>query len=86
MNTKIKDKKISVLAIASLVLSVLSIFIGPLGSLPGIICGHMAISKSKRNPNIGGQGLAVAGLIIGYIFIVLYSLAILIFLNISISN
>jgi len=58
-------------AIASLVLSILSIFLGPLGCVPGIICGHIARARIRRNPNLGGDGLALAGLIVGYLFLAL---------------
>jgi type II secretory pathway pseudopilin PulG len=52
------------LAIASLVLSLLGI------GLPAVICGHIALSKIKKSFGaMGGRGLALAGLIIGYISI-----------------
>lgn len=51
------------LAIASLVSS---FFI----SLLGIILGHIALNQIKRTGE-GGRGLAIAGLIIGYIGLVL---------------
>jgi hypothetical protein len=47
----------------------------------GIICGHIALSQIKRTGE-GGRGLAVAGLIIGYVFtgiFVLYIIGIIIF-------
>lgn len=50
------------LAIASLVFSVL----GPIGSLPAIICGHIALRKIRKEAAVKGRGLALAGLIIGY--------------------
>jgi hypothetical protein len=51
------------LAIASLVFSL----VGPLGSLPAIICGHLALRKIKKEPSMRGYGLGLAGLIIGYV-------------------
>jgi uncharacterized protein DUF4190 len=48
------------LAIVSLVLS---FFV----SIGGIICGHIALSQIKRTGE-GGRGLALAGVIIGYVF------------------
>jgi len=49
-------------SIASLVCSLL--FLG----IPAIICGHIARSRIKRDPvNYGGAGMALAGLILGYI-------------------
>jgi peptidyl-prolyl cis-trans isomerase B (cyclophilin B) len=47
------------LAILALVLG----FVVPLG---GIICGHLALGQIKRTGE-GGHGLAMAGLIIGYV-------------------
>ncbi|GHF20465.1 DUF4190 domain-containing protein [Pseudolysinimonas yzui] len=47
----------------------------------GIICGHIALSQIKRTGE-GGRGLAVAGLIIGYVFtgiFVLYIIGVIIF-------
>lgn len=56
------------LAIASLVLSLLGIVCcGFILAIPGIICGHMALSKINRQPELGGRGMALAGTIIGYI-------------------
>lgn len=54
----------SKLAVASLVLSLLGI-----GAIAGIICGHLAKAKMKRDPKLSGGWLATAGLIIGYLFV-----------------
>ncbi|MHC4460681.1 MAG: DUF4190 domain-containing protein [Planctomycetota bacterium] len=51
------------LAIASLVFSL----VGPIGCIPAIICGHLALGKVKKEPAVQGRGLALAGTIIGYI-------------------
>lgn len=51
------------LAVASLIFSL----VGPLGSLPAIICGHLALRKIKREPALKGYRLGLAGLIIGYV-------------------
>ena len=63
-------QRTSGLAIASLVCS-LSSLITCLGWLPGIICGHLAMSRIRRNPSLKGSGLATAGLIIGYVILIL---------------
>lgn len=74
------------LAIASLVCGILSV----LGSwcygggfvvgVPAVVCGHMALSRIKMsNDQLGGRGLAIAGLVTGYIGI-LVSLAFVIFM------
>jgi len=57
-------------AIASLVTGIMGL-INPFFSiffwLPTLICGHMARAKIKREPNQSGAGLALAGIILGYI-------------------
>jgi hypothetical protein len=60
--------KTSGLAIASLVCSLLSL-VTCIGWLPGIICGHLARSRIRRNPSLKGGGLAAAGLLIGYLLL-----------------
>ena len=61
------------LAIWSLVLGILGIvMIGPLGTIPAVICGHIAIPRINRSGgSLAGQGTAIAGLVIGYVGIVL---------------
>jgi len=60
------------LAIASLVCSLVGLFIG-LASIAGVICGHLALREiNQSNGRVGGRGLAIAGLVISYISIVLY--------------
>ena len=61
------------LAIWSLVLSIVGLLCcGFIVAVPGVISGHLAISKIRKAPNLGGTGLAVAGLIIGYVGIALW--------------
>ena len=74
-----KPVRTSGLAIASLALSVLSAVIGPLGCIPGIVCGHIARRQIKKDPAIQGAGIATAGLIIGYIFLVLFVIVVFMF-------
>ncbi len=49
------------LAIVALILA----FVVPLG---GIICGHIALGQIKRTGE-GGHGLALAGTVLGYVFV-----------------
>jgi Domain of unknown function (DUF4190) len=60
-------------AIWSLVLAVLSFFCGwLLTAIPAVICGHVARSKIRKSGGaLGGKGIATAGLILGYIALVL---------------
>ena len=61
------------LAIWSLVLGILGIICcSILCAIPGVICGHKALSKIKHSGGaLTGEGLAIAGLVTGYIGILL---------------
>src|SRR5438552_1987778 len=60
-------------AIWSLVLAILSFFCGwLLTAIPAVICGHVARSKIRKSGGaLRGEGIATAGLILGYIALVL---------------
>jgi len=63
-----QQKKTVGVAIASLVLGISGFVIGLLGAVPAVICGHIAKSKIKKDPeNLAGDGMALAGLLMGYI-------------------
>jgi uncharacterized membrane protein len=62
----------SPLAIWSLVCGCLSIICGLFAAIPAIVLGHLALGDLKRNPGRPGRGLALAGLIIGYIMTILF--------------
>jgi len=81
MNT-IAPRQTSTLAIVSLVAGVLGWSLMPgVASLVAIICGHMARSEIRRNPGTtDGDGMAVAGLILGWTAIGLAVLAIVVIL------
>lgn len=72
------------LAVASLTLAILSIVLGPFGCIPAIICGHIARAKIRRDPTLRGGGLAVAGLIIGYVFLAFILVTITLYMSIGI--
>jgi hypothetical protein len=59
----------SSMAIVSLVMGILGWTILPtLGSIVAIITGHMAKNEiRKSNGTLGGDGMATAGLILGYV-------------------
>jgi hypothetical protein len=61
------------LAITSLVLGLASFVCGGIiTGIPAIITGHIARGKAKREPAVyGGAGMALAGLILGYVSVVL---------------
>jgi general secretion pathway protein G len=57
------------LATASLVLGLLSIALSLLAGIPAIVCGALALSRiGQSRGRLGGQGQAVAGLMLGGIF------------------
>lgn len=69
MNTPYRQT--SALAIVSLVFGLLGWSLLPLiGSVVAIVTGHMARSEIRRAPErFEGDGLAVAGLVLGYLAI-----------------
>ena len=72
------------LAILSLIFSVLGLFGFCCGfflmlAIAGVVCGHLALSKFKRNPELQGHGLALSGVIIGYAAIAGWLIWILLF-------
>jgi hypothetical protein len=61
------------LAIASLICGIASVvlcwaylILPLLAGVPAVIMGHIALKKIKRDPALGGKGLALTGLITGY--------------------
>lgn len=66
------QKKTETLAVLSLIFSIFGItgfccgfFL--LMAIAGIVCGHLALTRIKQDPQLEGRGLAMAGLVIGYI-------------------
>jgi competence protein ComGC len=61
------------MAITSLVLGVLSVVgCAFITSIPAIITGHIALKRSRKAPQkFSGEGLAIAGLVMGYLSLVL---------------
>ncbi|TLY46714.1 MAG: DUF4190 domain-containing protein [Gammaproteobacteria bacterium] len=73
----------STAAIFSLVFGILSWFALPfIGAIVAIICGHMARGEIRRAPPgmIEGDGLALGGLILGYLHILLFVIVAFFFL------
>jgi hypothetical protein len=63
------------MAIASLVCSL--VWFVWIGSVLGVIFGHVALAETRRDPHVSGRGLAIAGLVIGYGALGLLALGIL---------
>ena len=61
-------------AITSMVLGIIAVitcFYGIILAILAVIFGHLSLGKIKRNPTLGGKGMAIAGLVCGYIAIVI---------------
>jgi len=95
MNTlppSVPQPRNSALAIWSLVLGILGLvslmcIFGPLFAIPAVICGHMALKRVKASGGtLGGHGIALAGLITGYVGIGLFILMIPLLAAIAIPN
>ncbi len=75
MNDQTSDTSSS--AVASLVLGIISfLFLGLLAGIPAVIFGHISLSNIKRDSLLAGRGMAISGLILGYLG-VLWSLALI---------
>jgi hypothetical protein len=69
------------LAIAALVCGVGGFVVG-VSFIPAIICGHLARAQIRRTGEQGG-GMALAGLIIGYVGIALFAVLVAAFIVIA---
>jgi uncharacterized membrane protein len=65
-----KQQSTSLLAILSVLLSGTGFLIPVVGSFLGIVSGHIARRRCKNRPEIYGSGIALAGLILGYLSLV----------------
>lgn len=59
------------LAITSLICGIAGVvlvwaIIPVLASIAAVITGHMALGQTRRDPAVGGRGMAITGLILGY--------------------
>jgi len=77
LQDKLEPARTSGLAIASLVFSLVI----PVGCIPAIICGHIALRKTEKDATVQGRGLALAGLIIGYIVLGLFIVPFMLFFS-----
>ena len=74
----------SSLAVVSLVFGILSWCLLPfIGAIVAIVCGHLARSEIRRAPMgaMDGNGMAIAGLTLGYAHLALWALAISVFVG-----
>jgi hypothetical protein len=80
----VPQRKTEQLAVLSLIFSILGLFgfccgLFLAGGVAGIVCGHIALSRIKANPELEGHGLALTGLIIGYLAVAGWLIWILLF-------
>jgi len=77
--------KTNTLAIVSLIASLAGVIVVAfIGQIVGIITGHMALSQIKQRGE-NGRGLALAGVIIGYISLALYIVLAIIFIGVFVA-
>jgi len=60
-------RKFSILGVVSLLLSGSGFLIPFFGSVLGIVVGHVARHRHKKDPQLSGAGFALSGLILGYL-------------------
>jgi hypothetical protein len=66
----LQNERTSGLAMASLIVGIVSILTCGILSIPAVILGHLGLSATKK-PDVQGRGLAVAGLVLGYVQLVI---------------
>jgi len=74
----------SIPAIVSLVFGIICWVAMPfIGAIVAVICGHVARGEIRRAPpgTIEGDGMAIAGLILGYAHLALFALAMFLFVT-----
>ena len=75
MNSNTKTSGMSVTAMILGIVGLVFIwapFVGFICSLLGIIFGGVGMSQTRKNPNLSGRGMAIAGLVCGIIGVVLW--------------
>ena len=76
-----RGRRTSGLAVASMVLGIVWVYW--IGSLLAVVFGHIALAQMKRDPGFTGRGMAVAGLVLGYVGLAL--LAFGVFLGVAVT-
>jgi hypothetical protein len=79
-------QRTSGLAIASLACGIAGFVVAPvLASIAAIVLGSMARDELRRDPTLGGEGMATAGLVLGWLGIALPALGVLLFLGLFVA-
>lgn len=71
------------LAITSLVTGIGGIvfswtFVALLASIAAVITGHMALKQTRQDSAVGGRGMAIAGVILGYVGVAILALTVVV--------
>jgi len=80
-----RPKEGSGLAVGSLVCSIVGIVLCFVVTIAGIVMGHIAYAKAKRG-EAEGQGVALAGIIVGYVGIGLNILALIFIFGVGVTT
>lgn len=65
-------------ALASLILAIAFVILGPLGSIPAIVLGNQALKGYAAAGVSEGRGMAKTGVIIGWVGLILFVLSIVV--------
>ncbi len=61
------------------IIAVLSCYFGGILGTVAVVFGHISLRKIKKDPNLGGKGMAIAGLVTGYIGIAFTVCSVIVF-------
>jgi peptidyl-prolyl cis-trans isomerase B (cyclophilin B) len=75
----------SKLAIAATICGFLGIFLA-VPMIAAIIMGHLALSEVKKNPLLKGRGMAISALAVGYAWIAMVIVCVIIAVSTSLSG
>jgi hypothetical protein len=81
------DARTDPFAITSFILGICSLILWPLGAIPAIVLGHLSRGRIRKNPALKGNGFAIAGLSLGYLFLaasLAYLIIAVVFINLRI--
>jgi len=73
------------LSITAMILGILSLvlvwapFVGIILGILGIIFGGIGMGQTRRDPNLGGRGMAIAGLVCGIIGVAIWVILVALF-------